>query len=205
MGISVILLVFSSIYGFILDAPSENPLEHSQRPTILFSIINALFISPIVEEVGFRFFLTKFSVNKFIISVSILLGYTVSIFCNLLQIELLDFVLIETSYDVVLITGLLMFLLLLLFRSVLSRIETFWDQNFLIIFYLISIFFAFLHIRMDNVNVSNFIIEIASIVPILLFSFIAGFIRIRYSIIHSLIFHSCFNLPMVLILLLLLV
>lgn len=203
VGVCLILLIFSSIYGSFFETPLENSLGHSQRPTILFSVINALFISPIVEEVSFRFFLTKFSVNKFIISVSMLLGYTMFMFCNIFQIKIQGVDLIESSYGVVLVTGILSYILLLLSRSRLSRLESFWNENFLFIFYLVSIFFATLHIRFVNINFSSFLIEIASIVPILFFSFITGFIRIRYSFIHCMIFHSCFNLPIVLILLLL--
>lgn len=162
------------------------------KPYFIFSTL--LFV-PLLEEISFRLFQTRFRVNYFIISVSIILGLCVSYFFrniffrNILWIPNSYFLHSVIYYIYISILSALIGGVLYLFKTKIKKIEEFWNKHSGLIIYSTSILFAIAH--MMNLKFEN---RDLFFMPLLLMPFLfAGlslsYLRVRLGIIYSIALH----------------
>ena len=147
----------------------------------LYSVLFIILIGPIFEEIIFRSWLrfTRNNLIVFIIALSVLDLY--SVFQS--KIEL----------TIVLFFILLIVLIIVKYYSI-KRIEMFISSNFKYFFYATAISFGLLHAFNSSGNI--YLILGLSIIlgaPQIIGGFILGFIRMKYGLIYSILFHIMIN------------
>jgi membrane protease YdiL (CAAX protease family) len=172
-----------------------------------YFILATIFTVPFWEEISFRLFLTKFHLNYFIISVSIILGMFIYFF-------LVDIFWIPKSYLLMSIMGSVYILIIssliggaiYFFRNKIKKIEEFWNKNTGLIIYSVATLFAIGHI--NNLKLENRDLVFLPLVlfPFLVYGLSFGYLRVRLGIIYSIAQHFIFltlrfGLPELLILL----
>jgi len=155
-----------------------------------YFILSTIFIVPLLEEISYRLFLTKFRVNYFIISVSIILGMFIKYFLgNIFWIpkSYLFMSLIGVIY--ILIISALIGCILYFFRNKIIRIEEFWNKNTGLIIYSVSILFALGHIiNLKFENRDLFFLPLI-LLPFLVYGLSFGYLRARLGIMYSIALH----------------
>lgn len=184
----------------VIQAMSDQKSDY--RPYFIFSTV---LFAPILEETAFRFFLTKFKINYFIISVSLIVGSFIMYFISNLLWRPESFLLfsLSTYIYVFIISGIIGWGLWLL-RNNLIEIKEFWNSNARFVFYSVAILFALFHLMNFNLNVNNFLYAPILILPFFVFGLSFGYIRIRLGLIYSVILHIVilgiwFGLPQLII------
>jgi len=199
------LILFSFLINLITIPLDYNPLPtngvNQVKDVGLFLVFALYFIIPVYEEITFRLFLTKFEKRKFIISLSLLLSYLIYwlISNHLPYLHYNNKQLIQYAYLVLLAllnVGIFFFLTK---KVPLKKISRVWNNNFLVIFYSVSFLFTMLHFRTELIPTSGILGEIIYLTPLLIFSFILGFLRANFGITYAILFHLFFNLPSTLI------
>jgi len=155
-----------------------------------YFILATIFIVPLLEEISYRLFLTKFRVNYFIISVSIILGMFIKYFLgNIFWIpkSYLFMSLIGAIY--ILIISALIGCILNFFRNKIIRIEEFWNKNTGLIIYSVSILFALGHIINLKLENRDLIFLPLILLPFLVYGLSFGYLRARLGIIYSIALH----------------
>lgn len=162
------------------------------KPYFIFSTL--LFV-PLLEEMSFRLFQTRFRVNCFIVSVSIILGIYVSYFFrniffrNIFWIPNSHFLHSFIYYIYIVIISALIGGMLYLFRNKIKKIEEFWNKNSGLIIYSTSILFAIAH--MMNLKFENrdlFFMPLL-LIPFLFAGLSLSYLRVRLGIIYSIALH----------------
>lgn len=161
-----------------------------------FLILIVLIITPIFEEITFRLFLKKFNLVYFSISVSLLIGsFVYLVFKNSLWYPHVSY-----AYVFMPFVYLIAFFIPVLFvvYSIMKRtdkIETNWNSNFPILFYVLTILFSIYHLPTLNLNVSHYLFLPITLMPFIIYAIILGFIRIRLGIVYSVILHYIYLIP----------
>jgi membrane protease YdiL (CAAX protease family) len=198
------LVLFSFLINLITLTLDYKPLPETDIKQVgnvsAYLVFAMYFIVPIYEEMTFRLFLTKFKKSTFIISLSLLVSYAVYwLTSNHLPLPDSNNQLMRYAYLVLLalFVGIIFFLL---FKKVsLKEISRIWNDNYLIIFYFVSLLFSMLHFRTELIITSGIIGELIYLIPIFIFSLILGFLRVNFGIAYAIFFHLLFNLPSTLI------
>ena len=203
------LYLYLILFSFLINLITI-PLDYNLVPTNgvnrvvdvrLYLVFALYFIIPVYEEITFRLFLTKFEKRKFIISLSLLVSYVVYWLISNYLPYLHDGnkQLIQYAYLVLfaLFNGGIFFLLTK--KVSFKMISRVWNNNFLIIFYSVSFLFTMLHFKTELITTSGILGEIIYLTPLLIFSFILGFLRTNFGITYAILFHLFFNLPSTLI------
>lgn len=155
-----------------------------------YFILSTIFIVPLLEELSFRLFLTKFRVNYFIISVSIIFGMFIKYFLeNIFWIPKSYLLMSLIGAVYILIISSLIGCMVYLFRNKIIRIEEFWNKNPGLIIYTVSILFAVGHII--NLKLEN---RDLFFLPLILLLFLVyglsfGYLRARLGIKYSIALH----------------
>ncbi|MBP8766273.1 MAG: CPBP family intramembrane metalloprotease [Ferruginibacter sp.] len=199
------LILFSFLINLITLALDYNPLPESDIKQVgnvsAYLVFALYFIVPVYEEITFRLFLTKFKKSTFIISLSLLVSYTIYWLTsnNLPFLSDSNSLLMRYAY-LVLFASLIGIIFFLLAKKInLKKISRIWNDNYLIIFYSISLLFVMLHFKTELIAISGIIGEVIYLIPILIFSLILGFLRANFGIVYAIFFHLLFNLPSTLI------
>lgn len=156
----------------------------------LYFIFSIVFIVPLLEEMSYRLFLTKFRVNYFIISVSLILGIYIKYFLG-------NIFWIPKSYLLMSLIGVIYILLisslvgsmLYFFRNKIIRIEEFWNKNTGLIIYSVSILFALTHIMNLKFENRDLIFLPLILLPFLVYGLSFAYLRARLGIIYSIALH----------------
>lgn len=157
------------------------------KPFFLLSII---FTVPLLEEMSFRLFLTKFRVNYFIISVSLILGMYIKYFLgNIFWIPKSYLLMSLIGAIYILIISALIGCILYFFRNKIIRIEEFWNKNTSLIIYSVSILFALGHIINLKFENRDLIFLPLILLPFLVYGLSFGYLRARLGIIYSIALH----------------
>jgi hypothetical protein len=172
----------------ILNNIQANYVDY--KPYFIFATI---FTVPFWEEISFRLFLTKFRVNYFIISVSIILGMYIYFFIGnifwipksyiLMPIMGSAYILIISS----LIGGAIYF-----FRNRIKKIEEFWNKNTGLIIYSVATLFAIGHINNLKLETRDLVFMPLVLLPFLVYGLSFGYLRVRIGIIYSIALHFIF-------------
>jgi len=158
-------------------------------------------VGPIYEELSYRYFLTKFEKRKFIISSSLLLSYFLFILIKsgLFYFEGVSY--LCHYYGYLFAFGVIFYisLNLIIRNNILLTIRNIWDKYFYIIFYIVSFLFVINHL-IESMY-SSLIIEVRymMLIPLLIYSLMVGFVRIKLNFTCAILFHILFNLPSVII------
>jgi hypothetical protein len=163
------------------------------RPYFLVSVI---LIVPILEELSFRLALDNYN-NKFlVISVSVFLGMFLGDYLSQslwLPNSYLAYFLIYYIY-IVLASGVLYLIIRTDFvKRKFDRIKTVWNTKPGLIFYLIAVFFAILHINNLEIKTNDLIFIPLIILPFFVGGLSLGYLRVRLGIKYSIILHVIIN------------
>lgn len=176
-GIPVALLLKITITHFQLDDLMKIQVDYSSLKTIVFIVL----IAPVFEEIIFRSLLrfTKKNLMLFSIATSILIVYFIS----------------QSKIPSLIIAALLLSGILIL-TSLYSRekIEQFIYSKFSYFFYATAILFGLVHASNFGGNIYillafSFILGGVQLIA----GLILGFIRMKYGLIYSIIFHALIN------------
>jgi hypothetical protein len=162
----------------------------SYKPYFILSIV---FLVPLVEELSFRLAQTKFRINYFIISVSI-------ISASFIQPFIRDMIWLPKSYFLFSISGFLYdFVLSALigsflygFKSKFMELEGFWNNNAGVIIYTTASLFAVLHIGNLKFESRDLIFMPLILLPFLVYGLSFGYLRSRLGIMYSIALHFIF-------------
>lgn len=156
-------------------------------------LIIALFFMPIIEELCFRLLLTQYNKQFIMISFSLVVGYFASNILNLqiIKSDNMSFnVIISFVYPLILAIPLYAIIYFIKFDF---RRE--WNDHFQYIFYIVTVFFAIAHLPSFDLNFRQYLFMPFIILPLLISGLVLGYIRIRFGIFYSIIFHFLINVP----------
>ncbi len=175
----------SSAVNLVLDAMTQQSI--SFKPYFIFT--SALLV-PLLEETAFRLFLTRFKINYFIVSVSLITGILILHFTGALLWRPESYLLLSLStYFYVLIISGVIGTALWLGRKQLEKTEKSWNNNPGLIFYSSAVFFAFFHFMSINLNGTNLLLTPIILLPFMVYGLAFGYIRIRLGFIYSILLH----------------
>ncbi len=184
------LFIAVPLGGIVLFVSKTFNIEHADYLTFsVKTILIAVFIAPVYEEILFRGLLRLSGVTALLFVVTGLCLLTVS-FIN------------GKTMSVIVLTIILLGFAVLFFKVGLSRLQMLADKNFRSLYYISSALFGLLHVF----NFSGDVIMIAVfsvilILPQLVLGLILGFVRTRYGLKSSIVFHMIVNFPVMLALL----
>lgn len=162
----------------------------SYKPYFIFSTI--IFI-PLIEELAYRLFLTKFRINYFIVSISILLGANIKFFLGkIFWIPKTYFFVSVMGYIYIFLISVVIGGGLYLLRNQLMRFEEFWNQKTGIIFYASSILFSINHLTNLKYENSDLFLMPIILLPFFVYGLSFGYLRIRIGILYSMALHLIF-------------
>ena len=178
-------LLFFMILAFIYFV--KNPLPNNlilYKSPIVF-IIGGVIFAPIIEEIGFRLFFIYRGMYVAVSSILILLYFS---------LYLLYFNQIFNILHYIIFAFIIFVVISLLIYQYEAKIKRIWDKYFYLIFYGSAILFGFAHLGKSNsfahtlyLFIFLFIFEKAFVGVFL------GFIRMKYGILYSILFHSFHN------------
>jgi len=202
LKISFIFIILSTIVVVINKSEvfidTDKLVRVSSKTLYAFLV---LIVGPIYEELSYRYFLTKFEKRKFIISSSLLLSYFLFILIKsgLFYFEGVSY--LCHYYGYLFAFGVIFYisLNLIIRNNILLTIRNIWDKYFYIIFYIVSFLFVINHL-IESMY-SSLIIEVRymMLIPLLIYSLMVGFVRIKLNFTCAILFHILFNLPSVII------
>ncbi|QXP68469.1 CPBP family glutamic-type intramembrane protease [Polaribacter sp. AHE13PA] len=168
-----------------LDTMRESKSEF--KPYYIFT---SILLIPLFEETAFRLFLTKFKLNYFIISISLILGVLIKHFMNFHFWKPKSYLLLAvSSYIYIIIISAIIGLVLWRIKNQLIRIEKFWNNNIGLIFYSSAILFALFHFMTTNFDKDNLIFAPLILLPFLVYGLTFSYVRIRLGLIYSMTLH----------------
>ncbi len=182
-------------WGIISEIPMKSDLVLNSiqahnidlKPYFIFSI---LLCVPLLEEFSYRLFMTKFRVNYFIISVSIILGTIMKyLLRNLFWIPKSRLLLTFIGAIDILLIGVLIGGILYLFKNKISRIEAFWNNNPGLIIYGVALLFAFSHLMNVKFETRDLIFMPIVLLPLFVYGLSFAYLRIRLGILYSIALH----------------
>ncbi|MCG8385142.1 MAG: hypothetical protein MJA30_06345 [Cytophagales bacterium] len=204
--IYVVLIIFSVLFEFGITSLFDSYLTRAttnedripfQGPDFYVSVFLLLTV-PVHEELTFRFFLSRFDLQRIAVSCSLLVGY----FLFWLVYESLTFPAVMdrkvTTYLYLFAIGLIVYPVAYLGFNKLARksLAKWWDTNLLIVVYGVSVIFSLVHFDTSYLSsLASVLIGIVLLVPTFLFALVASFIRLSVGFKYAVLFHLLFNLP----------
>jgi len=176
--------------GLIIEPKNVQSASMAERFSPLLFLLVGGFILPFFEEVAFRLSL-KFR--------PLYLALSSSVFCYYILTKLVygsKISLVDDSFLTRLLASLLFGILLyplINFKKVKMVLVNFWESNFRIIYYVICISFAWIHISKYELTWLNLMLLPILTLPQLLSALIYGYIRIRHGFKYPLFFHTANN------------
>lgn len=175
--------MISALILFINSYDQNNHLvvSQSQSEAVIISILSSIIAAPLIEEFTFRGIFTR---TKWIWFLSILLQFR------------LVFLIFEQyfigSQENIFIFGIILIFILFVKYSDVAINFTVNTTNFWIVLY--TIVFAVMHLlNFTNLEI-NPLLYIFLIFPQLFIGIILGYIRITYGLRYSILMHACYNL-----------
>jgi len=186
--VNIIILFVLYIFGALFLAMIASvickifSIEHSMHTLSLRLMLIAIFVAPIYEEFLFRLLLRP-STKNYILFVATVFILTIISF------------LYGTIIFFSILLGVLLLSLVMYFMGDRSRNYIFNKINFKYSFYFSTLFFGLMHL--SNFTGNAYIISLFAILlvgPQILLGLILGYIRMRFGLIFSIIFHAVVNL-----------
>lgn len=193
--ILIITLTFSLIAFFfnvhyIKHEATMALVEWRQKLGPIYFFLFSVFIIPLIEELIYRLPL-KFSPLFLSISIALITYRLISkYFFKSLMYDLTSYPISRIAFAIV---------IAFLFYSIISqektsvRINLFWSKHFRWIFYIFTIWFAFIHI--NNYIPSSYNILLVPIItlPQLILGLTTGYMRINYGFVYAFFLHALYN------------
>jgi membrane protease YdiL (CAAX protease family) len=200
VALILVMVFIDNMLGLREPDASYDITETKNNLTGFFILL--LFLPPIKEEIKYRLFLTKFNINYVLISLSL-------IFSDFLVLDLMrHFYFGKESLEilgerifmeflVILFTTIIFFSWKNFFKKHEERIKSIWEKNLSIFVYSSITLFILYHILFINRQGT------INIIWVIFFSgyqaVIFSFIRAKFSIIHSMVYHFLYNFPIYLL------
>ena len=180
--LSVILNSVPTILGHLLHLQA---LSHYFKGISQPKIWEAIFFIPISEETLFRFLLKP--TRKNITYYAIILSFPLVI--NLLKGKFL--------HALIFVFLTLIPLILLLKKSYLKKVQKYFLKHFAPFFYLSCLVFGLGHVtNFQPFSLTVFLLAPLLTLPQLFLGTVLGFVRMKYGIVYSVLFHFLINFPM---------
>lgn len=183
--------VFGAINLLILGISSEDSI--SRDFSQVSSLIIAIFVGPLIEEMAFRLPL-RFSPKNVGIGGAVLCYFFLNkIFPVTGNFDVENYFVLRISISIAF--GIALFFITRPYRQ---KLSAFWKKHFRLILYVVCFTFAFLHIFNFDLT-----LKIILLTPILTFTQLIGgftfsFVRMKYGFFYGLIFHILGNAPVLL-------
>ena len=183
LGFYIVAVISIGMFLFIVSLFLH--VEHKNISLTFYErIIFAVLLAPIIEESLFRLLLVFNKRNLFYFFVM-----CVGLFITFL---------VRESYF-----KLFLFILLSLISIIIyfyfEVIKSFLVKNYRCFFYFIVVLFAVLHLfNFNGINSHNLFVAIILVVPQIILGLILGYLRIKYGIAYSILFHAIVNLSVLL-------
>ncbi len=178
-AVSNIISGFLHLQGISHDLKGMNQLK-------LWELV---LLAPVLEETLFRFLLKP--THKNIIYYFIILSFPLVI--NLIKGKY--------HHALIIVFLALIPLMLLLKRSYLKKVQKYFLKHFALFFYLSCLAFGLLHVT--NFHPFSYMLLLLApllVLPQLFLGTVLGFVRMKYGIVYSILFHILMNLPGLLLL-----
>jgi len=169
--------ILPAVLNLIVDIP-ENKIETSG----FFIIIGIIVLAPIIEEVFFRLWLKPLYIN-----------YLLLLFI-LVCVVVLSF--LKKQFLVTGITGFLIIALtFLLAGKKIKAIQRFVLKYFKYLFFLSALMFGLVHLfNIEHLSIVALVVSPVLILPQFVAGLFLGFIRMKFGIFYSILFHSLINI-----------
>ena len=155
-----------------------------------YFVISIIFLVPLLEEVAFRLFLTKFKINYFIFSVSVLTGMFIVMFVgNRLLIPSSYLLMPVIKFIYILLFSILVGVFLWLFRRNIEKVKEIWNKNATLSVYLMSILFALTHLNNLEFEPRDWIFMPLILSPFFVYGLSFSYLRVRLGIKYSIFMH----------------
>ena len=155
-----------------------------------YFVISMIFLVPLLEEVAFRLFLTKFKINYFIVSVSVLTGMVIVMFVgNRLLIPSYYLLMPVIKFMYILLFSFMVGGFLWLFRRNIEKLKEIWNKNAAILVYFMSILFALTHLNNLKFESSDWIFMPLILSPFFVYGLSFSYLRVRLGIKYSIFMH----------------
>jgi len=173
-------LLIGAMAAFIIDVFN---ISHLKNITSIKIILVAVFLAPFYEEILFRALLkfNKKTVWLFVVTVVALIVLEVIRFKFAFAIPYTIFLVFIVA-------------MLLIFKE--NKIHNYISKNIKFFYYLTSITFGLVHLTNFSGNIYLILLfSIFLVGPQLILGFILGFIRLKYGLKYSILFHMAVNAP----------
>lgn len=187
----IFLIPVVLFFGLVYDPENVGITNISERFTPLLFLLVGGVIIPFIEEVAFRLSL-KFNPNYFALTSSVLSFYilTKAIFGTKMSV-------IDESFIVRVVISILVGVIVYPVVNVerfKEKLTIFWKLHFRSIYYTSCLIFAWIHITMYEVNLTNILLLPILTLPQLMDALTLGYIRVSFGFQYPLLFHMSNNL-----------
>lgn len=181
------LLEYASLLKFILNFLGAHQKEDFFKYNLWSSLILVAIVGPFIEELLFRFYLSKLSGNLVMLPINIIIILGALVYFNNLKLVV---------SLVILLVSASLFLLLKVNNSNLIRIKFYrwFVKNFKIFFYLSAIAFGCSHLNNFSFSKHLFVIPIILVFSQISGGLLLGYVRLQYGIRYSFLIHGLYNL-----------
>ena len=172
------------------------------RYNIIIKYVIILFFTPIIEEVAFRLFLTKFKLKFFNLSISFIVSsivYTL-LFKYTWQSNSIN---LNSILPYIYITFLAFLFYMWIFvllqkKEIINNISKFWNDKFAYFFYISCFVFSIIHLPVLEYKLNHLILIPLLLLPYFIYAISLGFIRIKLGFAFAMVFHFALLFPSIL-------
>ncbi len=164
--------------------------KHFDSQSLLANFAQGIILAPIAEEFIFRYFLNKFQDSCWFVLVNIYI-----ILYNLLWLQ-------STSFEVVALLSVVVVAMVLKskFRNDKSfqfRAYRWFTRNYYLFFYLSALGFGLIHLGNHQFSRERLVLPVVLVLPQVFGGLILGYLRVRYGIRWSILFHMLNNFVLI--------
>lgn len=184
------LLAFYFNVYYVKPMPTSKLFEWQQKLGPVYFFLFSVFLIPLVEESTFRLPL-KFS--SLFLSISFCLffyKFISSTFFNSSMYEMSSYPVSRISFAIV---AAFLFYLIVSKEKINKRLDSFWTKHFRLIFYILCILFAFIHVNNYRPSSYNMLLVPIITLPQLILGLTAGYMRINYGFVYAFGLHTLYN------------
>jgi len=186
--LKILLIITMITIGFFLEnqfniyVPKRIRNPETADVPIFIKFLKSVLAAPIFEELLFRLplkfsainFTMLFSLSAFLVFYFLKFDISIVLSCSL--------VVGAISYFII-------------SRNVIKSLTSnYYEKNINYIFYFLSLYFAFVHIRVFDLDINTYVWAPFILFPYFFSALIYGYIRMRYGVIESILMHILHNL-----------
>lgn len=190
-----ILVVGLKKFGIISEVMMKTEIFIKTMPSNYigykpYFLISTIFLVPLLEEVAYRLCLTKFNVNYFIVSVSVLASmFVVMLSGHQFWIPKSYLLMSVIKFIYILLFTILVGSSLWLFRRKIEKGKEVWNKNAAFMVYFMSILFALTHLNNLKFEPSDLFFMPLILSPFFVYGLSFSYLRVRLGIKYSIFMH----------------